>query len=111
MNSIAPTAMQTNQFLSMMPPSTSGTSASGTNASADPNKAAEEFEATYLSTVFDRMFSSIKTDGPFGGGNAEATWRSFLATEYANEVSANGGIGIADSVKAELVRLQEITHK
>lgn len=75
--------------------------------SSDPETAAKEFEAVYLSTVFDRMFESVNTDGPFGGGKSEATWRSFLADEYAGEVTRQGGIGLADAVRAELVGLQE----
>jgi Rod binding domain-containing protein len=70
-------------------------------------KSAEDFEAVFLSTVISRMFASIPVDGPFGGGHAEATYRSFLADEYAAELSRQGGIGIADAVYADLVRLQE----
>ncbi|VAW11400.1 hypothetical protein MNBD_ALPHA09-705 [hydrothermal vent metagenome] len=101
-----PLAIQSTQFsqlINMTPPVVGG----GPDAQT---KAAEEFEATYLATVFDRMFASIPTDGPFGGGNAEATWRSFLAKEYAGEVVGRGGIGLADSVRAELIGLQEVSN-
>lgn len=77
-------------------------------APPDPaRQAAEEFEAVFLSTVISRMFSSLPVDGPFGGGHAEATYRSFLADEYASEVARGGGIGIADEIHAELLRIQE----
>ena len=70
-------------------------------------KSAEDFEAVFLSTVISRMFESIPVDGPFGGGHAEATYRSFLADEYGAELSRQGGVGIADAVYADLLRLQE----
>lgn len=102
MDPLALQSMPYAQFFNMTPPVAGG----GPNAET---KAAEEFETVYLSTVFDRMFASIPTDGPFGGGNAEATWRSFLAKEYAGEVVAKGGIGLADTVRAELIGLQEVS--
>jgi Rod binding domain-containing protein len=86
--------------------------AAGGAAETDPEAdkvagAAREFESVFLSTIFNRMFESIETDGPFGGGEAERTWRSFLAEQYAGEVARQGGIGLADAVRAELVGLQE----
>ena len=85
---------------------------SGTADNADSaTEAANEFESVYLSTVFNRMMSSIPTDGVFGGGNAEATWRSFLANEYASEVTRKGGIGLADAVRSELVTVQEAAQQ
>ena len=68
---------------------------------------AEKFEASFLSTYVARMLDSLPTDGPFGGGHAEATFRSFLAGEYAGSMAKAGGIGLADVVYAELVKLQE----
>jgi len=98
--------MQSSQFFNLAPPVVGG--------AGDPEdavKAAEDFESVYLSTVFETMFASIPTDGPYGGGKAEATWRSFLTNEYAKEVSAKGGIGIAASVRTELIGLQEVANK
>lgn len=74
-------------------------------------KVAEDFEAVFLTTVFNRMFASLETDGLFGGGEAEKTWRSFLAEQYAGEVARQGGIGIADAVRSELVALQEASQR
>jgi len=54
------------------------------------------------------MFSGVKTDGPFGGGSAEESWRGFLLDEYGKSITASGGIGIADAVYSELVALQEV---
>lgn len=73
----------------------------------EAQKAAEDFEAMFLSQMLAPMWAGIETDGTFGGGSAEETYRSMLINEYGKLVSKAGGIGIADSVKAELLKLQE----
>lgn len=72
--------------------------------------AAEEFEAHFLATFAESMFSNVKTDGPFGGGQGEAAFRSLLSQEYGKDMAANGGVGIADSVFAEILRIQEASQ-
>lgn len=71
---------------------------------------AEEFEAVFLSTMMQHMFSGLETDGPFGGGQSEETWRSLLIEEYGKSIAAAGGIGIADEIARELLTLQEMTR-
>ena len=46
-------------------------------------------------------------DAPFGGGSAEKTYRSLLVTEYAKQISQNGGLGITDQITRDLIALQE----
>ena len=70
-------------------------------------EAAEEFEAVFIAQMLAPMFSGLETDGPFGGGHGEEVTRSMLYEEYAKEVVKSGGIGIADNLKAELLRAQE----
>jgi Rod binding domain-containing protein len=74
---------------------------------AEAETAAKEFEATVISQFVGIMFEGIKTDGPFGGGHAEMMFRSMLTDQYAKSIVEQGGIGLADQVKAELLRLQE----
>lgn len=77
---------------------------------ADLNKlreTAEEFEAVFLSQMLKPMFEGIETDGPFGGGQAEGMWRSLMVDEYGKSIAKSGGIGIAESVMSEMLRLQE----
>jgi Rod binding domain-containing protein len=54
------------------------------------------------------MFEGIKPEAPFGGGNSEAMWRSMQIEEYGKAITKAGGIGIADSVYREIIKLQEI---
>ena len=73
----------------------------------DPaREAAQDFESMVIGVMLEPMFSGIKTDGPFGGGQSEAIYRSLLVQEYAKSISSNGGIGIADSVYKEMLKLQ-----
>jgi Rod binding domain-containing protein len=66
-----------------------------------------EFESVFLAAMLAPMFETLSSDGPFGGGEAEETWRSLLAEQYAGSISRAGGIGIADSVFQQLLELQE----
>lgn len=77
--------------------------------SAGVRAVAEEFEAVFLSAMMQHMFAGIETDGPFGGGRSEETWRSLLVEEYGKSIAAAGGIGIADEIARELLALQEMT--
>lgn len=77
---------------------------------ADPakaRKAAEEFESFFVSSMLESMFSGIKTDPVFGGGHGEDVFRSLLLQEYGKTIAQRGGIGIADQVQREMLRLQE----
>jgi Rod binding domain-containing protein len=67
---------------------------------------AEKFEASFLAQMLKPMFEGIDTDGPFGGGEAEGTWRSFMIDAMAKQTVRAGGIGLADTVVAEMVRMQ-----
>ncbi len=75
---------------------------------AQARKVAEDFEAFFLSQFIGNMFTGIKTDGPFGGGYGEDIFRSVLTQEYGKIMARNGGVGIADSVYREIIKLQEI---
>ncbi len=67
---------------------------------------AERFETSFLSQMLKPMFEGLNTDGPFGGGEAEGTWRSFLIDAMAEQTVRAGGIGLADTVVAEMIRMQ-----
>ena len=75
---------------------------------AQARKVAEDFEAFFLSQFIEHMFTGIKTDGPFGGGQGEEIFRSVLTQEYGKVMARNGGVGIADNVYREIIKLQEI---
>jgi Rod binding domain-containing protein len=70
---------------------------------------AEEFEATFIAQMLKPMFDSLNTDGPMGGGFGETMYRSMLTDQLGKSVSANGGIGLADTVQREMLKLQGLT--
>ena len=77
---------------------------------AKARAAAQDFEAVFLNSMFGQMFTHVN-EGPFNGGQAANTWRSFLTDEYSKNFAKAGGIGIADSVYKELIALQEAKAK
>lgn len=71
-------------------------------------QAAEDFESFFIAQMVGTLFSNIKTDGPFGGGFGETIYRSMLADEYGKVMARRGGVGIADAVEREILKLQEV---
>ena len=74
-------------------------------------KQAVELEGVFLNTLMKEMFSSIKTDDQsFGGGFAEETWRGMQAEQFTTALADKGGIGLADNLMSDLLRLQEASN-
>lgn len=82
----------------------------GEKTAAEMREAAEDFESFFISQMVGYMFSGLSTDGPYGGGQAETIYRSLLSDEYGKLLSRAGGIGIADAVQREILKLQEISY-
>lgn len=75
------------------------------------HKQAVELEGVFLNTLMKEMFSSIDTnEESFGGGFAEETWRGMQAEQVAGSLAEQGGIGLADNLMSDLLRLQEATN-
>ncbi len=75
------------------------------------HKQAVELEGVFLNTLMKEMFSSIKTDEEsFGGGFAEETWRGIQSEQFATALAEKGGIGLADQLMGDLLRLQEANN-
>ena len=82
--------------------------ASATSApTAKIKETAEAFEASFISQMLKPMFEGLSTDGPFGGGQAEVTWRSFMLDEMAKKTASAGGIGLSSTVIGEMLKMQE----
>lgn len=75
---------------------------------AEATKAAKDFEAVFINQMIGTMFEGIKTDGPFGGGPAESMFRSLMIDHYSKTIADQGGFGLADQVKREILRMQEM---
>lgn len=70
-------------------------------------RAAEEFEAVFLARMLAPMFVGLE-GGAFGGGPGEQVYRQMLVEQYGKSLARNGGIGIADQVQREILKLQEV---
>ncbi len=72
---------------------------------------AVDLEGVFLNTLMKEMFSSIDTNEEnFGGGFAEETWRGMQAEQFATALAEKGGIGLADQLVGDLLRLQEASN-
>lgn len=82
----------------------------GMNATArsaeEINGTAREFEAVFLATMMRQMFAGIEVNEVFGGGHGEEAFREMLYDEYGKAIAKAGGVGIADAVQREMLRLQ-----
>ena len=62
----------------------------------------------FIGQMLSTMFEGVKTDGPFGGGYGEGVFRSLMVEQYSKTIADQGGFGLADQVKREILKLQEM---
>ena len=82
------------------------TDVSAVQTRAQAEQIAQQFERMFITEMLQPMFAGIETDGPFGGGEGEDVFRPMLLDQYADAVAKGGGVGIADAVLKEILRLQ-----
>lgn len=70
-------------------------------------QAALDFEAVFLADAFKTMAQGLGTDPLDGGGTGSQNWRELLMDEYAKTMVKQGGIGLAEPIARELLRIQE----
>lgn len=75
---------------------------------AAAQKAAKEYEGVFISEFLGSMFSGISTDGPFGGGQGEAMFRSLMLDQYGKQIESRGGFGLATAMTKQLLAHQEM---
>ena len=73
-------------------------------------KTAQNFESSFLTTMFETLFQSVPTNTVFGGGPGEEMWKSFLAEAMAKATAQKGGIGVSQAVEREMLKLQGLTE-
>ncbi|HWE45156.1 MAG TPA: rod-binding protein [Caulobacteraceae bacterium] len=67
---------------------------------------AQEFEASFIGQMLQPMFEGLSTAAPFGGGEGEGAFRSFLVDAMAKGMAKNGGIGLAPAIEREMIKMQ-----
>ncbi len=100
----------TNAFLAqtLAAKPTTAPNISGVRTEAQAEQTAKEFESFFLGQMVQGMFAGLESDGPFGGGAGEKAFSGLLHEEYAKVFAQNGGIGLSDQLKTEILRLQGI---
>ena len=75
---------------------------------AKAHEVAADFESVYVADAFKAMFKDVSVD-PLNGksDNSNETWRDMLIDQYAKDFVKKGGIGIADGIAAQLIKIQE----
>ena len=70
---------------------------------------AKAFEGSFLSTMIGEMFEGAQTEAPFGGGQGEQAFRSFLTDAIGQAVTRRGGVGLSKAVAREMLKLQGLS--
>lgn len=83
--------------------------AKATSEPSEIDKVAQDFEAVFLSQMLQHMFAGVDMN-PLGEGKSagDDIYKSLLLDEYGKILSKAGGLGIADHVKREMLKLQEV---
>lgn len=85
--------------------------AKGRSRPKDVEKAAKDFEAVFLGQMIELMMKEVGKN-PFSGESAfsagEDIYHGMFAQELGKKVAAAGGIGVADHVKRQMLKYQEI---
>ena len=72
-------------------------------------KTARDFEASFLSVMLGQMFKDVGAEAPFNGGHGEAAFKSFMSDAMAKQMVRSGGVGLADTVGKEMLKLQGLS--
>ena len=96
--------------LNLLTPGPAATSAAELAKRGEIKKTAEQFEASFLSSMLSTMFQGVSTSAPFGGGPGEDMWKSFLADAMAKQMAKAGGIGVSRAVAKEMLKMQGLTE-
>ena len=67
---------------------------------------AQKFETQFMSIMLQQMFEGTDPPKPFGGGPGETMFRSLMTEAMAKQMSKAGGVGVADAVNREMLKLQ-----
>ena len=73
---------------------------------AEIERTAKQFEAAFISQMMGAMFQDLSPEAPFGGGSGEEAFKSFLMDAIGKQMAQTGGLGLADEITREMLRMQ-----
>jgi Rod binding domain-containing protein len=75
-------------------------------------QAAHDFEAMAIGQLLQPMFATVDpSKGMFGGGAGEEAWRPMLISQVAKQMAAHGGLGLAQPIMQQMLRMQEMSNE
>lgn len=72
------------------------------------DKTAKDFESLFITQMLEQMFGESVGTELFGDEESSDVYRQLMVEQYGKKISDSGGIGIADYVKRELLKIQEV---
>ena len=60
----------------------------------------------FISAMLGTMFEGTGPDAPFGGGQGEEAFKSFMMDAIGKQMTKAGGLGISASVQREMLKMQ-----
>jgi len=87
----------------MLPPlsALSATERATPTGPAPTTAAAQDFEAVFIASFLGEMLEQARPK-TLGGGSGEQMFGSLMAEEIGKQIARSGGIGLAQSVQAQL---------
>ena len=73
-------------------------------------EACQGFEAMFLNMMYREMRRTVPDDSLFGTSNAQKIWQDMMDTEMVNQMSAAGGVGLADVIYKQLTLEDKARH-
>lgn len=71
-------------------------------------KTATDFESMFLENMLSQVFAGTGEEGPLGSnGTGGDAYKSMLVNEYGKLITKAGGVGIAETVMAQMLKMQE----
>ncbi|MFO0388212.1 MAG: rod-binding protein [Alphaproteobacteria bacterium] len=80
----------------------------GKSPDVKADKVSKDFESLFISQMLEQMFGESLGEDFFGSEESSDVYRQLMVEQYGKKISASGGIGIADYVKRELLKMQEV---
>lgn len=95
---------RTELITSPLPPQLKTGSAVTDKEKVAARKAAREFEGLFVGMMLKSMRETVGKDMLAGKGQSEEIYRSMLDQEYAKAVVEQGGLGLAKTIEAQLIK-------
>ncbi len=91
------------------PPSTGAYPAASAAVRAKIDASAKKFESQFLSVMLGHMFDGTSAAAPFGGGQGEEMFKSFLTDAFADAIAQHGGVGLSKDISRAMLKLQGLS--